>query len=137
MDTSSYQHEASIVIDREAEDLYDLGADVSNMGRWSPVCTGGSYDDDGEWFTGSELLGLPGLVQTEALEVTDDGHVFILGFDSEWRPTVYEIGPSQTPPPVDPPPGGGPPPSGLPEPSTALLLGIAGAGAIGWRRLRR
>ena len=44
-------------IERPAEVLYDLVADVSNMGRWSPVCTGGSYDDDGRWFTGTNELG--------------------------------------------------------------------------------
>lgn len=43
-------------IARPAEVLYDLVADVSNMGRWSPVCTGGSYDDDGRWFTGTNEL---------------------------------------------------------------------------------
>jgi hypothetical protein len=92
---------------------------------------------NGEWFTGSELLGVPGIVSTEALEVTDDGHVFILGYDSQWRPTVYEVSEVEGPPPQDPPPGGGPPPSGVPEPTSALLLGIAGLGAGGWRRLRR
>jgi Polyketide cyclase / dehydrase and lipid transport len=57
MDTSRYRNEASIVIECPAEDLYDLVADVSQMGRWSPVCTGGSYDDDGEWFTGTNAIG--------------------------------------------------------------------------------
>ena len=57
MDTNRYRNEASIVIERPAEDLYDLVADVSQMGRWSPVCTGGSYDDDGEWFTGTNAMG--------------------------------------------------------------------------------
>lgn len=57
MDTSAYRNEASIVIDRDADDLYDLVADVTQMGRWSPVCTGGSYDEDGEWFTGSNAMG--------------------------------------------------------------------------------
>ena len=57
MDTSSYRNEASIVIDCPAEDIYDLVSDVSNMGRWSPVCTGGTYDDDGEWFTGTNAMG--------------------------------------------------------------------------------
>ena len=57
MDTSSYQLEASTIIDRDADDLYDIVADVSNMGGWSPVCTGGSYDDDGEWFTGTNAIG--------------------------------------------------------------------------------
>ena len=27
------------------------------MGQWSPVCTGGSYDEDGEWFTGTNAMG--------------------------------------------------------------------------------
>src|SRR5690606_33998705 len=57
VDTSSYRNEASIVIEREAGELYDLVSDVSRMGRWSPVCTGGSYDPDGEWFTGTNALG--------------------------------------------------------------------------------
>ena len=57
MDTSSYRNEASIVIDREAGELYDLVSDVSRMGSWSPVCTGGAYDADGEWFTGTNVLG--------------------------------------------------------------------------------
>jgi uncharacterized membrane protein len=57
METSEYRNEASIVIDRPAEEIYDLVADVSQMGRWSPVCTGGTYDDDGEWFTGTNAIG--------------------------------------------------------------------------------
>jgi hypothetical protein len=57
VDTASYQHQTSTIIDRGADDLYDIVADVSNMGRWSPVCTGGSYDDDSEWFTGTNAMG--------------------------------------------------------------------------------
>jgi hypothetical protein len=57
MDTSDYRHRETITIDCPAEDLYDLIADVSQMGRWSPVCTGGSYDEDGEWFTGTNAMG--------------------------------------------------------------------------------
>ena len=56
MDVSGYRHEESVVIDRPAQQLYDLVADVSQMGRWSPVCTGGTYDADGEWFTGWALV---------------------------------------------------------------------------------
>ena len=57
MDTTTYRHEASITIERTPEEVYDLLADISQMGRWSPVCTGGSYDDDGEWFTGTNAMG--------------------------------------------------------------------------------
>lgn len=45
------------MIERSPEDLYDLVADVSSMGRWSPVCTGGVYDADGVWFTGTNRMG--------------------------------------------------------------------------------
>ncbi len=31
-------------------------ADVSRMAQWSPVCTGGRYDDDREWFTGTNEM---------------------------------------------------------------------------------
>ena len=57
MDVSSYRNEASIVVARPADEIYDLVADISQMGRWSPVCTGGAYDDDGEWFTGTNAMG--------------------------------------------------------------------------------
>src|SRR4051794_31986580 len=57
MDTSTYRHEESIEIAAPAEDIYDLVVDVSRMGRWSPVCTGGSYDEGGEWFTGTNAMG--------------------------------------------------------------------------------
>jgi hypothetical protein len=57
MDTSAYRNDASITIDRPADQLYDLVSDVSKMGRWSPVCTGGTYDEDGEWFTGTNTIG--------------------------------------------------------------------------------
>jgi hypothetical protein len=57
VDTSAYRHQESITIDRTPNDLFDLIADVSKMGRWSPVCTGGAYDADGEWFTGTNAMG--------------------------------------------------------------------------------
>ncbi len=57
MDTSEYRHQEITEISRSPEELYDLIADVSKMGQWSPVCTGGSYDEDGEWFTGTNAMG--------------------------------------------------------------------------------
>jgi hypothetical protein len=57
MDTSEYRHQESIEISRSPEELYVLIADVSRMGQWSPVCTGGSYDEDGVWFTGTNVMG--------------------------------------------------------------------------------
>jgi uncharacterized protein YndB with AHSA1/START domain len=58
MDLSKYRHTETITIDRPAEEIYDLVADVSKMGQWSPVCTGGEYDtDDPTWFTGHNAIG--------------------------------------------------------------------------------
>jgi uncharacterized protein YndB with AHSA1/START domain len=58
MDFSAYRHTETITIDRPAEELYDLVADVSKMGQWSPVCTGGEYDSDNpKWFTGHNAIG--------------------------------------------------------------------------------
>lgn len=42
MDLDAYRHRSSTTIDRPPGAVYDLLADVSRMGRWSPVCTGGS-----------------------------------------------------------------------------------------------
>src|SRR3954453_4415195 len=57
VDISEYRHQESIEISCSPEQLYDLVADVSRMGQWSPVCTGGSYDEDGAWFTGTNAMG--------------------------------------------------------------------------------
>lgn len=47
----------SVFIARDAEDLYDMVADVTRMGEWSPVCTACWWDEGesprvGAWFTG-------------------------------------------------------------------------------------
>lgn len=58
MDLSEYRLRESLTIDASAEEIYDLLADISAMGRWSPVCTGGRYDDDDHtWFTGDNAIG--------------------------------------------------------------------------------
>ena len=58
MDLDAYHHRASITIDRPPAAVYDLLADVSRMGSWSPMCTGGRYDDGSrEWFTGTNAIG--------------------------------------------------------------------------------
>jgi uncharacterized membrane protein len=76
VDTSAYRHQESITIGRPAEEVYDLIADVSQMGRWSPVCTGGAYDEDGEWFTGTNAMG-GGTWETRCrVEVADRGREF-------------------------------------------------------------
>src|SRR5262245_3410462 len=71
---------------------------------------------NGQLIRGSDLFGgVSGIIQTQGLEVTDDGHVFVLGFDRQFRPTVFELSPGEGPPPgEEQPPGGGGNPSGVP-----------------------
>jgi hypothetical protein len=46
----------SIIVSRTPEELHAMVSDVTRMGEWSPVCTGGWWDDEsrgvGAWFTG-------------------------------------------------------------------------------------
>ncbi len=53
MDLSRFHHTETTTVDAPPEAVYDLVADVTRMGEWSPVCTGGTWDADGVWFTGS------------------------------------------------------------------------------------
>lgn len=58
---SSLRHAESIVIARPAEVVYDMVADVTRMGEWSPICTACWWDEGdgprvGAWFTGHNEL---------------------------------------------------------------------------------
>jgi hypothetical protein len=58
MDFDAYHHRATTTVGSSPEAVYDLLVDVSRMGNWSPVCTGGRYDDGSrEWFTGTNAIG--------------------------------------------------------------------------------
>jgi hypothetical protein len=48
---------ASIVIARSPEELYDLVADVTRMGEWSPVCKACWWDDGGSPRVGATFTG--------------------------------------------------------------------------------
>ncbi len=55
MDDLTFSH--SIVIARSPDAVYDMVADVTRMGEWSPICTGCTWDDGhgptvGAGFTG-------------------------------------------------------------------------------------
>jgi len=58
---SNLSHSESIVVDRCAEDLYDMVSDVTRIGEWSPVCKACWWDEGstarvGDWFTGRNVL---------------------------------------------------------------------------------
>ena len=58
MDLSKYRHTDSIAIGAPREVVYELVADIAGYGAFSPVCTGGSWDDEAQdWFTGSNANG--------------------------------------------------------------------------------
>lgn len=51
------RHSESVVVARPPEDLYDMVADVTRTGEWSPTCTSCWWDEGagpsvGSWFTG-------------------------------------------------------------------------------------
>jgi len=55
------QRSGSTVIARPPEDLYDMVADVTRMGEWSPICKACWWDEGdgprvGAWFTGRNEL---------------------------------------------------------------------------------
>jgi len=49
VDLTKYQHTATITVAAPPEVVYDMVADITRMGEWSPVCTGGSWKDDGSF----------------------------------------------------------------------------------------
>jgi hypothetical protein len=57
MDLTLYRRTEQVTIEASPEQVYELVADVSRMGEWSPVCTGGEYDaTDPSWFTGHNAI---------------------------------------------------------------------------------
>jgi hypothetical protein len=46
VDLTPYQHQESITVAASPEVVYNLVADVTRMGEWSPVCTAGEWHDD-------------------------------------------------------------------------------------------
>ena len=54
MDVTPYQHTETITITISPDEAYDLVADITRMGEWSPVVTAGEWlDDDRVWFLGT------------------------------------------------------------------------------------
>ena len=56
------QHEATIEIAADPTAVYDLVADITRMGEWSPEAVGGSWMSDsigqrGDWFEGHNRAG--------------------------------------------------------------------------------
>ena len=79
----------SIVVTRSPEDLYDMVADVTRMGEWSPVCKACWWEDHGgpragAWFTGRNEM--PGRTwETRSVVVAADrGREFAFVVGGSW-----------------------------------------------------
>lgn len=77
MDLSKYQHTETVTIAASPEAVYDLVADVTRMGEWSPVCTGGSWKgDDHTTFVGTNQNGELKWETTCRVEAAERGKEF-------------------------------------------------------------
>lgn len=87
MELTTYRHTESVVVAASPEEVYDLVADVTRMGEWSPECTGGEWDDDTRtWFTGSNTRGDRTWQTRCRVDAAERGREFTFvncGFDGE------------------------------------------------------
>jgi Polyketide cyclase / dehydrase and lipid transport len=97
MDT--LQHSGRITINRSPDELYDMVADVTRMGEWSPVCKACWWDAGdgprvGAWFTGrNELPDRTWETRSEVV-VADPGREFafaVLGTVARWGYTFEPV----------------------------------------------
>ena len=57
MDLTPYQHAETVTMGAAPDDVYALVADLPRMGEWSPVCTGGQWEDETtSWFKGTNQI---------------------------------------------------------------------------------
>jgi Polyketide cyclase / dehydrase and lipid transport len=54
---ATHTHSGSVVVARPAEELFDMVADVTRMGEWSPVCTACWWDEGGGPVVGATFTG--------------------------------------------------------------------------------
>ncbi len=77
MDLTPYQHVETVVIATSPEDVYDLVADITRMGDWSPVCTAGEWVDDTHGsFIGTNAMGDYTWQTTCRVDVAERGKEF-------------------------------------------------------------
>jgi Polyketide cyclase / dehydrase and lipid transport len=92
------RHAGSIVVSRSPEDVYDMIADITRMGAWSPVCKECWWDDGasprvGAWFTGrNELPDRTWETRSEVV-VADRGKEFAFVVGGSWTRWGYTLTP--------------------------------------------
>jgi hypothetical protein len=96
MDDLSYSE--SVVIARSADDLYDMVADVTRMGEWSPACTACWWDDGasaqvGAWFTGRNETSERTWETRSEVVAADPGREFAFAVGGAWARWGYTFTP--------------------------------------------
>jgi ribosome-associated toxin RatA of RatAB toxin-antitoxin module len=91
-------HSDSIVIARSPEVVYDLVADVTRMGEWSPVCNECWWDEGagpevGAWFTGRNVLPERTWETRSEVVVADRGREFAYIVNGTWTRWGYVFDP--------------------------------------------
>jgi hypothetical protein len=77
MDLTPYRHTETVRVAASPEVAYDLIADVTRMGEWSPVCTAGEWVDDSRaTFIGTNAMGDFTWQTTCRVEVAERGQEF-------------------------------------------------------------
>jgi alkylhydroperoxidase/carboxymuconolactone decarboxylase family protein YurZ len=91
---------SSVVIASERAAIYELVADVTRMGEWSPICTGGHWETGsgpwpGGWFTGTNERGGRAWETRSRVETADPGKRFsfvVGGSHVRWSYTLTGAG---------------------------------------------
>ena len=95
---SNPSYSESIIVACSAEALYDMVSDVTRMGEWSPICTGGWWDEGngptaGAWFSGRNEV--PGRTwETRSLVLAAErGREFTFAVGGAWARWSYTFTP--------------------------------------------
>jgi hypothetical protein len=91
---TTLQHSESIGIARPPEDVYDMVADITRMGKWSPVCKDCRWDEGsgpevGAWFTGRNELPDRTWETRSEIVVADRGREFAYVVNGSWTRWGY------------------------------------------------
>ncbi len=92
-------HAESVVVQRSPEELYDLVADVTRTGEWSPVCRACWWDEGagpevGSWFTGRNVTPQREWETRSQVVVADRGREFAFLVGGAWVRWGYTFAPA-------------------------------------------
>lgn len=94
------RHAETVVIDRSAEDLYDLVSDITRTGEWSPICQACWWDDPaqgasvGAYFTGRNVTSDRTWETRSQVVTADRGREFAWEVAGGWARWTYTFAPA-------------------------------------------